>query len=550
MRRTRGRAVGPPWVPPRAGPPDPPGPTPGRPLTQTMTAPDAPRTEAGQRRLAQALARALQAGGAAPVRMIETHISWVLLDGIHAWKIKKPVRLGFLDFGDLAARRRFCEEELRLNRRLAPELYLDVVAIRGSPEAPLFAGDGEPIEYAVKMRQFADGALLSERLAAGTLELQHVERLAQRLAAFHAAAPAAPADSAWGSFGRIADDTGRALDGIAQRAGEAAMAALRARLDVQVQRLRPAFERRRAEGRVREGHGDLHLANAIVLGDDVTAFDCIEFDPGLRWIDVASDIAFLAMDLLAHGRRDFAFGFLDAWLAASGDHDALPVLRYYMTYRALVRALVARIRAAQGAAGAGPDYLALAQRLAAGHDPRLLIAHGLSGSGKSWVSQRLLGSAGAIRLRSDVERKRLFGLRALDDASAPPGAGIYGAQASGRTYQRLLELAGVALDAGYPTIVDATFLRARERDAFRDAARVRGVPFAILNCHADPALLRERIVARHAGRADASDADLAVLERQLAACEALRDDERALAIDVDTGAPADVDAIAARWLGG
>jgi len=506
-------------------------------------------TVADTARLADALRAQLQASTGRAVRVFETHISWVLLDGTHAWKLKKPVRLGFLDFAELSTRRRFCDEELRLNRRLAPQLYLDVVPIGGSIDAPRLDGDGDAIEYAVKMREFAPGALFSERLEADALAPAHLDRLAERLAGFHDAAPVAAADVAYGSAARIEADTAQVLDGLGPLVGAATIADLRERLTAQARALRDTFERRRSAGRVREGHGDLHLANAVVLGDDVTAFDCIEFDPGLRWIDVASDIAFLAMDLLAHGRRDLAYRFLDAWLAASGDHDALPVLRYYMAYRALVRALVARIRAGQGGRAAGPDYLALARRLSEERDPRLLVAHGLSGSGKSYVSQRLLERAGAIRLRSDVERKRLFGLRALADASAGQGEGIYAADASQRTYERLLALAGVSLDAGFPTIVDATFLRAHERDVFRRFAQARGLPFAILHCRADPALLRRRVAARHAGRGDASDADLAVLERQLVAHDALRDDERALAIEIDTGVALDADAIAAHWLG-
>jgi predicted kinase len=365
----------------------------------------------------------------------------------------------------------------------------------------------------------------------------------------HDAAPAAGADTPYGTAARIEADTARTLDGLAALVGEAALAGLRERIQAAEARLRATFMQRKAIGRVREGHGDLHLANAVVLGDDVTAFDCIEFDPGLRWIDVYNDVAFLAMDLMAHGRRDLAMRYLDAWLAASGDYEGLPVLRYYLAYRALVRALVARIRAAQGgAAPDGPDYLKLAQRLVDERDARLLITHGLSGSGKSHVSLRLLECAGAIRLRSDVERKRLFGLDALHDASARPGEGIYAGDATQRTYERLLALAMHSLDAGYPTIVDATFLRARERDAFREAARARGVPFTILHCRAEPALLRERVAARRAGRTDASDADLAILERQLAGHEPLRDDERGVAIEIDTGRPVDVDALAGRWL--
>lgn len=518
------------------------------------------------------------------VALVETHISWVLLDGEHAWKVKKPVTLGFLDFARLETRRACCEEELRLNRRLAPGLYRDVVAIRGSPAAPRLDGDAPPIEYAVRMRQFADGSLFSERLAAGALRLDEVERFAARLARFQREAPAAGDDVPWGSAARVRADTALALDGIARAAPSAVswVEAMRERLEAQAQRLRECFEQRRRDGWIREGHGDLHLANVVVLGDDVTAFDCIEFDPALRWIDVQSDAAFLAMDLLAHDRRDLAFAFLDTWLAELGDYGGVGLLRYYLVYRALVRELVASIRAAQDAsepavqgessqppaqdppgfaapgeagsadppmpAGRSP-YGELASQLLRAHDPRLVIAYGVSGSGKSWLSHRLLATVGAIRLRSDVERKRLLGLGARDRTHSGLDAGAYAADTNARTYDRLLEASAVALDAGWPTIVDATFLRAADRDRFRALARERGVPFTILACEADVETLRARVSKRSALGADASEADLGVLARQLDARDPLRDDERRAAIVVDTAQPVvDASAIARQWL--
>lgn len=508
---------------------------------------------------AQALRRHLESALGRPVRCIETHISWVLLDGEHAWKLKKPVRLGFLDFGSAEVREHFCREELRLNRRLAPDLYLDVVAIRGSREQPRIDGEGAPIDHAVLMREFPPGALLSERLAAGRLQGADLDRLAERIATFHEAVPAVAPGDGFGSAAHIEAATARVLDSLAQRLDDPRVARLRAWCETEGARLRPVFERRRAEGKVRECHGDLHLANAVALGEEVTAFDCIEFDPDLRWIDVQSEVAFLAMDLMAHARGDLAFRFLDAWLARSGDYEGVTVLRYYLVYRALVRAMVAAIRAGQQVAGgvptttpangptAAPDYLALADRLARLRDPRLLITHGLSGSGKSHLAARLLEQAGALRLRSDVERKRLFGLRPLARSRSGPGDGIYRPEDSERTYARLLALATIALDAGWPVIVDAAFLRASERDAFRAAARERGLPFAILHCRAEADLLRERVRAREQRGGDPSEAGLAVLERQLADHDPLRDDERPLAIEVDTGRPVDVGALAGDW---
>jgi len=492
--------------------------------------------------LVQALQRRLRA------TLLETHISWVLLDGSHAWKIKKPVQLPFLDMRDLVTRGRLCHEELRLNRRLAPSLYLDVVPIHGTADAPSFDGPGPPIEYALRMRQFAAGALLSEQLAAGTLLPVHLDRLAQRLATFQEDAAPAAADSPHGTPATIEREAMRVLDGLAPHIEAAARGALRDWFAAQVPQLCPVWQRRHDAGRVREGHGDLHLANAVLLDDEVTAFDCLEFDPALRWIDVYSDIGFLVMDLLAHGRGDLGFRFLNAWLGHSGDHAGISVLRWYLVYRALVRALVAGIRSAQGAAPAGPDYVALAQRLASGADARLLITHGLSGSGKSFVAQQWLQQAQAVGLRSDVERKRLFGLRALDASAALVPGGIYGAEATRRTYARLRELAATALAAGYPVIVDAAFLRRAERESFRRLAEELQVPYTILHCQAPDEVLRQRVSARSARRDDASEADLAVLQAQQAWLEVLTPAEQACAIVVDTTVPQAGEVLLARWL--
>lgn len=526
--------------------------------------PSPPTSRAGpDDTLVEALRRLLQARLGRDVRRIDTHISWVLLDGEHAWKIKKPLRLGFLDFSRTEVRRRCCEEELRLNRRLAPSIYLEVLPVRGRPDAPrldLAEGDGPdpaaddggaPIEYVLRMRQFAPGSLFSERLAAGRLAPGEVDRLALRLADFQAAAPSACADTDFGDADVVRATTMDVLAGIESRHRSARATDLRQWCESQADVLAARFDARKAARRVREGHGDLHLANLVVLDDEVTAFDCIEFDPALRWIDVASDIAFVTMDLLAHGRRDLAFRFLDRWLEAGGDHDGLAVLRWYEVHRALVRALVALIRAAQdgvAVATPGPDYLRVAQEIANGADPRLLVTHGLSGSGKSFLSGRLLERVGAIRLRSDVERKRLFGLGALERSVALAEGEIYGPRATRRTYGRLRDLARIALRAGYPVIVDAAFLRRTERDGFRALALELGVPFNVLDCRADPQLLRNRVRARSARGDDPSEADVAVLERQLAGHEPLGRDELPAAIVVETAQTTDIAAIARRWL--
>ena len=339
------------------------------------------------RTLIEALRSHLRATSRQPVVLIETHISWVLLAGSLAYKIKKPVRLPFVDFSTLASRRRFCDIELQLNQRLAPQIYLEVVPVCGSPEAPRLGGGGAPIDYAVCMRRFADGALLSEQLAAGRLHAAQLEQLAQGLADFHAHAPCADAASPFGTPAAIVKAAREVIDRLEPHADARAIAVLRAWLAERAHSLEPLWRSRRAAGAVRECHGDLHLANAVQFEGEVLAFDCIEFDPELRWIDVINDLAFLTMDLRAHGRADLAARALDAWLQRSGDLAGLSVLRFYEVCRALVRALVASLRSPHS----GPDYLACALALTAQTPaPRLLITHGLSGCGKSnvllWLS--------------------------------------------------------------------------------------------------------------------------------------------------------------------
>ena len=516
------------------------------------------------RTLIDALREQLRSQCGQPVTLIETHISWVLLAGERAYKVKKPVRLPFVDFSTLAARRHFCELELRLNQRLAPQLYLEVLPVCGTPATPRLGGPGEPIDHAVCMRRFAPGALLSEQLAAGRLRSGQIEQLADTLAAFHARAPVADAATPWATPAQIVQAVRDVLDSLRPRVAPGTVHTLRNWLAECERALTPVWLERRAAGAVREGHGDLHLANAAQVGDEVVAFDCIEFDPAMRWIDVANDLAFLTMDLHAHGRSDLAAHALDAWLQRSGDVAALRVLRFYEVYRALIRALVAALRTRQPGApdaaaaappqpsDAAPDYLAWALAAAqaqAQPAPQLLITHGLSGCGKSSVALHLLERTGAVRLRSDVERKRLFGLGALE-RSADRALDVYTAEATRRTFERLAELARIALGAGWPVIVDAAFLRRAERQAFRALAAELGVPFAILHCHAPEAVLRERVAARSAVGHDASEADVAVLQRQIDSHEPLDADERAIALDVATDSPVDAAALAARWLAG
>ena len=477
------------------------------------------------------------------IDVIETHISWVLLTGDYAYKIKKPVTLGFLDFSSLEARRHYCNEELRLNRRTAPQLYLDVVAITGSVARPAVGGAGDVLEYAVRMRQFPEDALL-DRMARGTrLQPHHLDHLAQLLAQFHSRIGRAGADTAFASPQCVLDNASRNFSEIELLAPSDEDLQLLRRLGNWTRNehasLSALLDARKAGGFVRECHGDLHLGNIALLDGVPTPFDCIEFNASFRWIDVMNEIAFLVMDLLDHRLPRLAFRFLNAYLEITGDYAGVRLLRFYLVYRAMVRAKVACIRAHQPGIG-GDDkslsvqrynnHLQLAQRLSAWSRPALIIMHGLSGSGKTTVSQGLLESLGAVRLRSDIERKRLHGLKAAARTGSGIEAGIYAAAATENTYAQLANCARELLVAGYPVIVDAAFLKRDHRNAFRRIASGCGVPFAMVSCAAQEATLRERVVKRDSEGKDASEAGLAVLERQLATQDPLGKDESQLAI--------------------
>lgn len=480
------------------------------------------------------------------VRIIETHISWVLLTGAFAYKIKKPVKLDFADFSTLERRRDYCFRELQLNRRLARELYLDVVPITGSAADPQVGGAGEAIEYAVRMREFAQHDLLADRIARGAVAPEQIDALADILAAFHERAAVAAPDSRFGAAGALlqaALDNFTAIERLLSGNGMHLRIGALKRFTQQCHaRLANVFAERRERGRIRECHGDLHSGNIALMDDAPVIFDCIEFNESFRWIDVIDEVAFLVMDLAARGRSDFGFRCLDRYLAAGGDYHGLALLRYYLVYRAMVRAKIDCIRARQPgiAPDAGTrewqDFLArivLAERFAA-RGPRLLaITFGLAGSGKSTAALCAVERLGMIRLRSDVERKRLHGLRPDAASHSALDGGIYAPGTSAQVYDRLARLATGAIEAGFAVIVDAAFLTRDTRRRFRQLAASTGARFAIVHCRASDAVLASRIEQRQRAGRDASEAGMEVLRAQQHAIEALDESEAAVAVEVD-----------------
>lgn len=483
-----------------------------------------------QRLIAALIKPARYPHAAKSVQVLETHISWVLLAGRYAYKIKKPVDLGFLDFTQLSARRFFCEEEIRLNRRLAPRLYLDVVGVSGTPEHPVL-GAQPAIEYAVRMRRFAADRLMDNMLGRNSITPQHIDRLAATIARFHAGLPPAAPESGYGTPQAIVDPARQNFQQLAQLLhGEAlkTLASLQDASEREYASCRALFQQRRTAGFVRECHGDLHLGNIVLLREQPTPFDGIEFNAGLRWIDVMNEVAFLVMDLLHRERPDLAYRFLNAYLEMSGDYAGLGVLRFYLAYRAMVRAKIGAIRASQedaSAMGQCHSYLKLAEECLGRRRPALIITHGLPGCGKTTVAQVALERLQAIRIRSDVERKRLFGLAAHENSHASVAGGIYGAEATRQTYGLMLQLASEQLGLGFTVIIDAAFLRRAEREQFQTLADELAIPFAILWVRADIDVLRGRIEQRMRHGKDASEADVAVLETLRAACEPLQPEE-------------------------
>jgi hypothetical protein len=496
------------------------------------------------------------------VQCVETHISWVLLAGDYAYKLKKPLELGFLDFSTLARRRGACEAEVRLNRRHAPELYLDVVPVTGTRVSPRIGGEGEAIEWAVRMRRFDRDQELDRLLARGALPAVLIDELAVTVARFHASAAVASLDAPWGTAETVLLPCLANFERLGRMSEDPVVAGRLARLRswtlAEHERLRSTFADRRAARRVRECHGDLHLANIVLHGERVVVFDCIEFSEALRWIDVAAEIAFTIMDLRFRDRTDLAQRFLDGYLAESGDYALLAVLDFYLVYRTMVRAKIAAIRAGEpdvtleAQRAARDDFLAhvaLAESLVAPRTAALVITHGVSGSGKSFAAERLVEQGPWIRVRSDVERKRLAGLGPRDVTVSERRDAMYSRDAGERTYTHLAEVAAVVLAARYPVIVDATFLERARRARFAALAAQLGVPIVILVVSASGDVLRARVAARAQAASDPSEADLAVLDRQLAAIEPLAPAEAARAVRVASEDAADGAALASRLAG-
>ncbi|KVD80585.1 aminoglycoside phosphotransferase [Burkholderia sp. ABCPW 14] len=485
------------------------------------------------------------------IARIETHISVVYLAGRFAYKRLKPFDFGFANFSGLAARRRACEAELALNRPLAEPIYVAVRPIVRRARGLRVGGAGVAVDHVVKMRRFDERMLFSQRLAHGELGAPDIDAAATRLAAYHLHAPRDVPQRAYGSAHELRKQIEDVFTPLERALGPALPASLRAWCLRRCDALAAHLDARRADGYVRACHGDLHLDNVVKHGRDALMFDCIDFDDALRWIDVINDLSFLLMDLHAHRRADLAHRLLNRWLDETGDFAGLAALPLYVAYRALVRALVATMRAGGDDAARNAHreraraYIDVAAHAARARRPCLLLCHGYSGSGKSVASRALANVSGAIRLSSDSERKRARPFTAVDARRLPASA--YTPQQIDAQYERLRALARDVLRAGYTALVDATFLARARRANFVALAQAQQVPVFILDFRASRACLERRVDARAAAQSDRSDAGAAVLATQLATADPLDAGERARTIGFDTDVPLETIRSAGYW---
>ena len=460
------------------------------------------------------------------VTRIETHASHVFLAGERAYKMKKPVRFTFLDFSTLEKRKAACAHEVELNRRTAPEIYLGLVPVTRDGDALALGGGGEAVEWLVEMRRFGSDGLLATLADKGDLKLPLIEQLAADVAAFHARAEVRPGCGGAESFLKIVEGSeedmkpslGKVLDAEKARG-------VTARSRELIATHRDLFERRRDEGQVRHCHGDLHLGNVTVVDGHPVIFDCVEFNDHIARIDVFYDLAFLLMDLAFRAETDERLaGHANRALNVYLDHvprdalalDGLALLPLFMATRAVVRAKVTAVQAKDEAAKEKAEaYLDFAAKLLEEKEPRLVAVGGLSGTGKSTlakeVAARLGGAAGALHLRTDVIRKRLFGAGPLDrlpDEAYAPGAGE-------KVYEEMCRLAREALGGGTSVVMDAVFAREEERRAAADLAAEKGISLEGLWLDAPASVLEARVAEREKRGDDPSDAGVEVLRKQL-----------------------------------
>jgi len=460
----------------------------------------------------------------------QTHASWIILTGSHAIKIKKPVNYGFLDFSTLEKRKIACENEIRLNHKNAKTLYIGVMPIYEKAGQPTLTKTDTVIEYAVHMHRFDEKNVLSEIIKRRPLSHDELDHLADAIVQAHKQADVVKT----GTLGDPDTMQGFVLDNFAAceslSGGHAHLSKLARWAKHTYKMIKPIMQKRKAQGFVKECHGDLHLGNIVLLNGKPTLFDAIEFNVDFRFTDVIADIGFIMMDLMQRNLAGMASRLLNRYLEQTGDYEGLVLLPYCIAYRAMVRAKVALLTQLNLADPFLKNeeqqkylrYLAFAHQLIQEAKPTLMIMHGVSGSGKTTLSQALLQHHLAIRIRADVERKRLH--------HAYPTLPLYEDKMNALTETKLYDLAAVLLPLHFNVIVDATFIKHASRERFYQLAKMTHSRFIILDCQLSDAILIERIQKREQLGRDASDATVEVMKKQQLHAEPLDQSERAFTL--------------------
>ena len=443
--------------------------------------------------------------------VVETHTSWVLLTGEYAYKIKKSVKFDFLDFSTLEKRHFFYQKELERNKSLAAHIYLEILPITGNIKKPEISGTGPVIEYALKMRQFDNDNVLKTLQNKRKLPVRHINTVARILSDFHKKAEKVEPSSNRGSFEHIAQPMLDNFTSCYKLTKDPKVISKLKRLEQwtkqELNNLQPILESRKDNGFIRNCHGDLYLNNMVLINGKPTIFDCIDFNEDFYWIDVINDIAFLMMDLIACKQYFLASAFINKYLTLTGDHQGLTLLKFYMVYRAMILAKITLLGDSAKTLESFATYINLADTLIKPEEPVLILMHGFSGSGKSSLGRKLCPYLNAIQVCSDIERKRLFKAKALPDEQ------LYSENTTSLTYNYLSSTAEMLLQAGYTTIIDATFLQQSKRQQFIEKAHAVNAKIIIVDVTADQEVLEKRLDNRNQD-ISISDANVDVLHMQ------------------------------------
>jgi aminoglycoside phosphotransferase family enzyme/predicted kinase len=486
------------------------------------------------------------------VSLVETHVSYILITDNFAYKIKKPVDFGFLDFTSAERRRFFCHEEVRLNRRLCPDVYLGVVEVRDAPSGASFIGGRKIIDYAVKMKRLPQERMLDNLLNKGEVSEQDIRNIAGTIARFHLAAVRSDAIDEYGTIAAIRRNWGENFRQVERFIGTALsekdLNLIRGYVDTNLSDNGPLFAERIKNGFIRDCDGDIHVEN-ICLVEPVCIFDCIEFNDRFRYSDTAADIAFLLMDLDFHRQGEFAGPFLDEYCAVTGDTGVLRLLDFYKTYRAFVRGKVECLRLTDREIREDNRELAIKKaaryfRLARGYVIRnrmrqtIFITCGLMGSGKSSIAEELAFQLGIDKIASDALRKKITGTPPGEHRFVEYGEGIYSQDMDRQVYAKLLRISREALEGGRSVVVDASFRRRSDRSGFASLATGMGLSFRIMHTTCPVEIVKGRLEDRLKEGSAISDGRWELYHRQTDEFEPPSTDE-GVVITIDTSAPMD-----------